>query len=347
MKVHLRKKKLKDGSYSLLLDYFLSGRRVREYLDIHIKGNSQDSKEKIALAHTIAAQKETELVRLSHGGEPLHKKLTDFFLFFSKCIKASNRKSKRSMNRSMEYLKEFSGVKSLPSNLITPDFCQKFRNFLGKKLSGETPHIYFSVFKQVLRSACNEHIFFRSPADSVKNPKPGNVLRKEVLTASEILTLRDTPLGHTVVKQAFLFACFTGLRMVDVGSILWKDIDPGHRMVRILQSKTSQVVFIPLSRSAMSLLPDPGKRGDKVFPLPSNVTVLKSLKTWTVKAGIKKHITFHCARHSYASLLLTHGNDLKTTSLLLGHTTTRETEKYTHISDKMKRKAVDSLPELV
>lgn len=346
MKVHLRKKELKDGTHSLLLDYFLHGERVREYLNIHIKGNNQDAKEKMALARTLAAQKEIELASPS-GVAPAHKRRADFLLFFRKFIDDSNRKTKRNLEATLIHLKKFCGVKALYSNSIDRVFCQQFRNHLGRHFNGETPAVYFSIFKQVLSMAVKENIFLRSPAIDVRNQKPGTMLRKEVLSEKEIYKLWQTPIRNDAVRRGFLFACFTGLRMVDVSAVTWKDVDFDNRNLKVRQAKTGVDIFIPLSKTAFSLLGPEGKRTDRIFPLTNHMTVLSNLKRWVQRAGIKKHITFHCARHTYGTLLLVHGNDLKTTSLLLGHTTTRETEKYTHISDKMKRKAVDSIPALV
>ena len=67
---------------------------------------------------------------------------------------------------------------------------------------------------------------------------------------------------------------------------------------------------------------------------------------WSKRAGIQKHITFHCARHSFITNIMLQGANIKTASVLAGHSTVRHTEKYVHIIDKVKQQAVDSLPDL-
>ena len=74
---------------------------------------------------------------------------------------------------------------------------------------------------------------------------------------------------------------------------------------------------------------------------------LKALRRWTARAGIDKHITWHCARHSFAVNVLTRGADIKTVSSLLGHASLKHTEKYTRAVDSLKRAAIDSLPKLM
>ena len=90
-----------------------------------------------------------------------------------------------------------------------------------------------------------------------------------------------------------------------------------------------------------------GKPTDKVFPnLHSITTISETLKDWTYEAGIHKHITFHCGRHTFATLMLTLGTDLFTVSKLLGHRNVHTTEIYAKVLDSTKRKAVNSIPEI-
>ena len=73
---------------------------------------------------------------------------------------------------------------------------------------------------------------------------------------------------------------------------------------------------------------------------------LKALSKWVAEAGIEKHITWHCARHSFAVNILNKGANIKTVSSLLGHSTLKYTEKYTRAVDSLKEMAINSLPEL-
>lgn len=83
-----------------------------------------------------------------------------------------------------------------------------------------------------------------------------------------------------------------------------------------------------------------------VFTLPSYESCCKSVKCWAKRAGINKHISWHCARHSFAVKTLNNGANIKTVASLLGHSGLKHTEKYTRAVDKLKENAINSLPEL-
>ena len=83
------------------------------------------------------------------------------------------------------------------------------------------------------------------------------------------------------------------------------------------------------------------------YKLPDQVTNADGrLRTIIKKAGITKHVTFHVARHTFATLTLTYGADLYTVSKLLGHSNIRTTQIYAKIVDESKRKAVNLIPKL-
>ena len=92
--------------------------------------------------------------------------------------------------------------------------------------------------------------------------------------------------------------------------------------------------------------PPHGDREDLVFSLPSYSYTIRILRKWVIDANIRKHITFHCARHSFITNIMANGANIKTAASLAGHSTTRHTEKYVHIIDELKQTAVDSLPDL-
>ena len=83
-----------------------------------------------------------------------------------------------------------------------------------------------------------------------------------------------------------------------------------------------------------------------IFKLPSYTMCIKSIQRWVKSAGINKHITWHCARHSFGTNLLSNGANIKTVASLLGHSGLKHTEKYTRAVDSLKRDAINSLPKL-
>ena len=92
--------------------------------------------------------------------------------------------------------------------------------------------------------------------------------------------------------------------------------------------------------------PSEGNKGSKIFNLPTYQSCNKSLNRWVKHAGIDKHITWHCARHSFAVNILNNGANIKTVASLLGHSGLKHTEKYTRAVDSLKQDAINSLPEL-
>lgn len=106
--------------------------------------------------------------------------------------------------------------------------------------------------------------------------------------------------------------------------------------------------YFTLSENAISVLPSKRENTetDSVFDLPKESTIRKVLKKWVSDSGIDKHITFHCARHTCATLLLNSGVDIYTVKEILGHTDIGTTMQYAKVVDKTKREAVNSIPVL-
>ncbi len=170
---------------------------------------------------------------------------------------------------------------------------------------------------------------------------------REFLTLEEVQKLTATKCGNEQVKKAFLFACFTGLRLSDIEGLTGKTIRSTTEglEVEMRQQKTQRMVYVPLSANATSFLPEPIPAGP-VFHLPSRNEVNGNIRRWVKKAEISKHITFHCSRHTYATLLLTYGADIYTVSKLMGHTNVATTQVYAKVIDKKRQEAVNLIPSL-
>jgi integrase len=129
-------------------------------------------------------------------------------------------------------------------------------------------------------------------------------------------------------------------------------VDYSGKRIKFEQAKTkghskNSIVIIPLSQTLLQLIGEKPKQDDYIFHLPSHTGCLKALRTWIKRAGIDKHITWHCARHSFAVNLLGEcQTDIKTVASLLGHSGLKHTEKYTRAVDALKEKAVNALPEI-
>lgn len=103
--------------------------------------------------------------------------------------------------------------------------------------------------------------------------------------------------------------------------------------------------FLP--KKSLSIIGEaPTDKNCLIFDLPTYESCCKSVKRWVKRAGIDKHISWHCARHSFAVNILNNGANIKTVASLLGHSGLKHTEKYTRAVDKLKEEAINSLPEL-
>lgn len=156
------------------------------------------------------------------------------------------------------------------------------------------------------------------------------------------------------VRNAFIFCLYTGMRFCDVKDLRYSNIDYANKLLRFEQDKTKghsarSWVTIPLNDGLIRLIGRPGEGETKeslIFNLPSYESCCKSVKRWVKRAGIDKHISWHCARHSCAVNLLNNGSNIKTVASILGHSGLKHIEKYTRAIDKLKQDAINSLTEL-
>ncbi|MBR5198684.1 MAG: integrase catalytic domain-containing protein, partial [Bacteroidales bacterium] len=136
----------------------------------------------------------------------------------------------------------------------------------------------------------------------------------------------------------------TGLRLSDCIRLQWENIvklaDGGWGM-DIITKKTSTAAILPISEEALQLC---GERGTgQVFKNLTNSTVALYLKPWIKASGIEKHITFHCFRHTFATLQLAEGTDIYTVSKLLTHSNLATTQVYADVVDELKRDAAERI----
>ena len=175
---------------------------------------------------------------------------------------------------------------------------------------------------------------------------------REYLTIEELRKLIDTPCSKPVVKQAFLFTCFSGLRYSDVSKLKWGDIqtdNDGKGIIRYKQQKKKKYENLQIADEALKQLPERNGKtdDDTIFALSQNGLTNEILAGWVLAAGIKKRVTFHVARHTNATLLLSLGVPIETVSKQLGHSDIKTTQIYAKVIDKNKREAVSRLDGII
>lgn len=353
MSVKLREKALKDGRKSFYLDIYYNGHRSYQFLDMYLTNNKQTNKETRALAEVIRAKKEIELQASGHGLTPEFKKQVDFLVYFKKVFEDKKKfdglRGVDNYSGTIKHLEDYTQKKPVPIASIDEKWLEGFKHHLASKMKQNTANNYYARVKAVLRRAFKERYISFNPAENVKF-FPSPEVPKEFLTIQELQKLAETPCKNPEVKRAFLFACYTGLRFSDVKSLTWGDIKEGK--IHFRQKKTQGYEYLPLNATALNILnqcrlenefPLPEKN---VFNIPDKSHINEKMKDWIKKSEIKKRITFHCSRHTFATSLLTSGTDLYTTSKLLGHKSISSTAIYAKIVDEKKSTAVDNLPQL-
>ena len=289
--------------------------------------------------------------------EQKEKSQENFIKFFEAVIKKRHKNSSSSIiinwERSIEFLKEFAG-ETIVFSQIDFKFYEDFKSFLltakrgGNKdgiLSQNTASTYFSVFKAALKQAFIDGYFITDISAKIKSI-PSQETRREYLTIEELNILVETPCENDVLKRAALFSALTGLRHSDIQKLKWNEIsfESNQPRINFTQKKTKGVEYMPISQQALEICGEPKLPNDLVFENLTNPSwINRPLKNWIAKAGIQKNITFHCFRHTFATLQLSNGTDIYTVSKMLGHTNVKTTQVYAKVIDEKKNKAAEAI----
>lgn len=381
----LMEKELSDGNYSLYLDYYLGRvnvkdevtgeiknkvQRRREFLKLTILANPRtpierkQNKETYELARKIRFEREQEMKESLNGYRLKKDKSINFLAYFQAYIDSYTKKDIRMMQIALQRFKDFlSETKeyskftlSIKSEQLTRDMMLDFVDYLQSKSTGEGAKSIYQRFKKVIKYAVEHDVIVKNPCTGVVCKADDQILRKDILSLDEIQALINTHYDNENpnVRRAFILCLYCGLRFCDVKDLTYRSVDYSNKLLTFEQNKTkghstASGVIIPLNDGLLTLIGEPtadeGKDGS-VFNLPSYESCLKSLKRWVKRAGIDKHISWHCARHSFAVNILNNGANIKTVASLLGHSGLKHTEKYTRAVDKLKEDAINSLPEL-
>lgn len=282
----------------------------------------------------------------------------DFIKYFEDLRDKRHQNSSKSIrvnwDREVALMKMFTEGKPMIFSTIDMNLLEDYKNFLinapqgGSKkgtITRNTASTYFSIFKAGLHQAFIDGYLTVDIAAKAKNIAYSDKQR-EYLTIDELNTLAATPCDRPIMKRASLFSALTGMRHSDIQKLKWKEIikDGEHYRILFTQQKTKGVQYMPISDQAYQLCGERGEPDRLVFEgLQDPSWINKPLERWIKAAGITKHITFHCFRHTYATLQLTNGTDIYTVSKMLGHTKVTTTQIYAKIVDEKKEQAADTI----
>lgn len=345
--VQLREKPLKNGGKSLYLDINVNGRRSYEFLKIYLvpetdANSRRENRTMRAAAETIRAKR---LLEIQEGKLNIGLKKRNFLEFAREAAKEQKATTSIVTNSAINKWEKCFGNK-MNCDDITPDTLREFIAYLKKGVSAVTANNQYSRIRAIINLAYRKRLTPSDPAAYLtKDEIPhGYCKERAFLTIEEVKKLIDEPIYyHPEVKPAFLFSCFTGLRLSDLQSLRWTDISDNCIVKR--QQKTETTVRIPLTENALAWLPK-RESDELVFHLPSRILYREALTRWVKAAGIRKNITPHSARHTFATLLVSCGADLFVVSKLMGHASIASTQVYAAIVDKQKEAAVNLIPKL-
>lgn len=365
--VTLRTKTVSKGRKSFYLDIYKDGLRKYEFLKLYLVPATNEAA-KIQNANTeqaakaIRNQRELEIIQGKGGIAPVSNSkllLLDWMEEYRKMKLATGQSNERalSVEKVKTHLKAYAGEKTKLS-AVDSDFCKGFVSYLGnatsgkhtknsKQLASSTANAYFQIFTSALNEAVRQKKITANPvlylSREDKKPIKAERSNRTFLTIEEVKKLASTEYKNDNIKRAFLFACFTGLRISDIRNLTWGNIIERDKAcyVTITMQKTREPLTIKLNKQAEKWLPK--KNGTKdVFDLPVyNSIINDNLKRWAKSAGIEKSVCFHMSRHTFATMELTLGADLYVVSKLLGHNDVSVTQIYADIINKKREEAVD------
>ena len=377
--VKIRSKKLANGNRSVFLDVYWKGVRKYEFLKLYLlpeidQATREKNRETMEIAERIKAERIKAL--RGHGvkdwdsvkqGAMLLTAWIRKFCEGGVGVKESSRNPRYEMLNTIEKFLADTHRTYLTLEELNADICRDYVKYLRTLpnsnykygnpedhiISANTAHNYLALFSTSLNNAVRQGVIRSNPVNELSareriQPKEG---KKEYLTIEEIKILSVTDCYRTEVKMAFLFSCFTGLRLSDIYRIcpanIYKSPDGETEYINMDMQKTEKKVMVPLSNEAKRWLPESKGVDVPYFDLPTTGSVLgRALRVWVEAAGIEKHISFHCARHTFGTLMLTLGADLYTTSKLMGHSNIQTTEIYAKIVDKKKEQAINLIDDL-
>ncbi len=382
--VRIRFKQLSNGNQSIYLEYYtgdvirkenyVGGKRKYEFLKLYlIPERTREDKAKneatLALAKAIQSRRIVEVQNDAHGFQNTNKSRVNLLDYLENIGKQSAEQGSRNYARTVlntvRALKLFRGD-YIAFRDVDKEFLSEFTDYLrqmpkaskygvlktGGRLSNNSVVSYYGTLRTAINRAYKEGIITVNPTKefdfaSKVRQEPS---RREYLTIDELKTLINTECRHEIVKRAFLFSCLCGLRVSDIRKLRWCDLQRsgGRVRIEITMQKTKEPLYLPISDEALKWLPERGEANDSdfIFPLTHEGTVNDTLHHWAKVAGITKHISFHVARHTHATMMLTLGADLYTVSKLLGHKNIATTQIYAKIVDKKKEEAIGLIPNL-
>lgn len=373
--IRIRERKLADGNRSLYLDMYSRGVRKVESLGLYIvpektpfdkvhNEHAWQMAQKIKSERILALQKYGigQWEKIQQSFTPLTKFLEEYEQEQSGISASTIRGRKYMRLRIEQYLREI-GRLQMSIMEVDVEFCRGFIKFLrmskNKRLKEAERNIsncsglqIQTIFTGALNKALRDGIIEKNPMKqlSAKERFHQQESTREYLTINELKSMIAIPCGDEALKNAFLFSCFTGLRISDVRGLTWGKVlefpNGNGRYLRVKMQKTQNYINIPLSKDALKYMRQTDRPDEPIFRIsPATSVITQRLQAWADNANVNKRISYHVSRHTFATMLLSVGVDIYTVSKLLGHTNISTTQIYAKIIDKKKVDAISKVDD--
>lgn len=355
--------------------------RKKENLNLYLVANPrtpidrQHNKETLLLAKKLRQEKEQELLVQEKGYRVQKKANINFLEFAQEYLDAYTKKDVRSIKMAINRFKAFLHdtpeyrlfERKIKPEQITSEMVLAFVEYLQSKSVGEGAKAIFNRFKKIYKACaikCNishQRPFVNGDGKTISIIVDEGGITKDILSIDEAKQLRETHYQgeNPEIRNAFFFSLYTGMRWCDVKDLTFGNFDFANRILTYVQNKTKghskhSSVVLPLTDEMLDLVADKmddAKKDDLVFHLPSRSMCLKALRHWVEKAKIDKHITWHCARHSFGTNMARtasqKGFSIRLVQEMMGHSNLKFTERYTRVVDEQKKQAMAELSKLM
>lgn len=333
------------------------------------------NKETLLLAKKIRQEKEQEFLEQENGYRLQKKVKINFLEYFQEYLDAYTKKDVRMIQMALQRFKDF--LRDTPEytrykteirpEQINSEMVEAFTEYLQSRSVGEGAKSIYQRFKKVFKSCATKYNinyqrpFVDSEGKTISIMVDEGALVKDFLSPEEEKQLMETHYTgeNQEIRNAFIFCLYTGMRFCDVKDLTFGNFDFANKLLTYEQNKTKghskhSSVSLPLTDGLLALIADKVELAEKntlVFDLPSHTMCLKALRRWTKRAGIDKHITWHCARHSFgtnmAATAAQKGFSVRVVQEMMGHSNLRYTERYTRVVDEQKKQAMAELSKLM
>lgn len=240
------------------------------------------------------------------------------------------------------FLSERLRLSDIPFSALDRSFIDKFDLYLRteQKLASSTIVLYMSRLHTVINKTIAAGIITADPFAGYEPPRPE--CKRRYLTHEELRRLMTTPLPSSrlyLVRDLFLFSCYTGISYGDMCRLTAANLETsedGATWIKAMREKTNVEFEIPLLDLPLHIIDkyrDTTPDG-KLLPIYGNAELNKGLKLLAAVCGIDRKLTFHMARHTYATeITLSHGVPMETVSRMLGHSRVDTTQIYAQVTD--------------